>query len=543
MEDQRGISSGVSSEPASNSGFSGEKRNGNGLEEKDDLGSKRAKLRDLDSDTKTSNMQSDRDIGTVQKPNLSSEQISGASEMLAAPDAEDLGRVVREKEVLAKDIKPPTVLKTSTCLLKAKSISTDDDRCIANSGKQALLENNHTAKHDSNCESRGGLVDGVSKNSSLLKPREISESVGSPRGAAESDLLRRDPNSEKAGPFQMCGAAGSSEKSDSMRRWMEMKRNGFLSGPLGGVSAPSPAVTTTPVEVPAQKPQKSKRRGDSLKKRNDVPRKEQQQIDRFSNVTAPSGLLTELNPGIINHVRSKKQVCSIIEALIRNATDDATVGERNANLNVRDSVREDRALAFKLPSTGLSDNANSITNPEQATSLAVKAATVASQWLEFLHQDLLGRLSAVLDSRKRVQSILTTELPLLVSSSSSNQESTLQMTNTNISGGASSDKIVTDAHKIKWCAKFDQIDKALYDEERDLERSLNQVKEMQSRCNEGLRQMDEFSPFSSQSSDSSFGKDGSNLETSMAVQAAAASIFSTCSFLFSMMKPPPPTGS
>ncbi|VVB02976.1 unnamed protein product [Arabis nemorensis] len=519
MEEQRGISSGVSSEPASNSG----KRNGNGLEEKDELGSKRAKVSDPDSDAKTS-----KDIGIAQKPKLSSEQMS---EMLVTTDAEGLGRIVREKEVLAKDTKPSTVLETSTSLPKANSISTNDDKRVGNSGKQALLEN-HTVKDDKNGETRRGHVDVVSKNSSVLKPKETSESVGTPRGGADPSVSV--PNSE----------AGSLGKSDSMRRWMEMKRNGFLSGPLGGVTAPSSAASTTPVEVPAQKQHKNKRRSDSFKKRNEVPRREQQQADRFSNITAPSGLLTELNPGIINHVRSKKQVFSIIEALIRSANDDATVGERHADLNVRESVREDMALTFKLPSTGVSDNANSITNPEHATSLAVEAATVASQWLEFLHQDLSGRLSAVQDSRKRVQNILTTELPLLASSreSSSNQESTLQMTNADTSGDPSSDKTVTETHQKRWSAKFDQINKALCDEERDLERSLNQVKEMQSRCNEGLRQMDEYSPFSSQSSDSSFGKDGSNVETSTAVQAAAASIFSTCSFLLSMMKPPP-TGS
>ncbi|KAF8089205.1 hypothetical protein N665_0514s0034 [Sinapis alba] len=506
MDEKRG----VSSEPASISPLSGEKRKGSGLEEKDELGSKRAKVQDLDSDTKSS---TDANIGIAQQQKLSSEQMS---EVLVAPSAEGLGRVMREKDVLAKDVKPSTVLTTNTCLPKACSVSKDDNRLVANSGKQAL------AKDDSKCEA-------LSKNSSsLLKPRDVSESVAvSPRDPSVSN-----PVSEKAGGFQMCGAEGSLEKSDSMRRWMEMKRNGFLSGPLGGVSAPSSAATTTPVEVPAQKQQKSKRRSDSLKKRNEAPRKEQQQqVDRFSNVTAPSGLLTELNPGIINHVRSKKQVCSIIEALIRNATDDATVGERNTDLNVRGSVREDKALAFKLPSTGVSDNANSFTTPEQATSLAVQAATVASQWLDFLHQDLSGRLAAVQESKNRVHTILTAELPLLVSSkeSSSIQESTLQV---------SSDKTVTETHRIKWSAKFDQIKKALYDEEKDLERSLIQVKEMQTRCNEGLRQMDEYSPFSSQSSDSSFGKDGSNMETGMAVQAAAASIFSTCSFLLSMMKPP-----
>lgn len=46
------------------------------------------------------------------------------------------------KGVLAKDVKP---LETIICLRQAKSIYTDDGSCVANSGKQALLEN-HTFK-------------------------------------------------------------------------------------------------------------------------------------------------------------------------------------------------------------------------------------------------------------------------------------------------------------------------------------------------------------------------------------------------------------
>lgn len=270
------------------------------------------------TDTKTSDLQSDKDTGIVQQPNLSSKTPSGKFETVHAKGL--ASSVVREKEVLGKDTRP------ITCLPKANK---DDKLCVAKSGKEALLEN-HPVKDDSNGEeSQRRHVDVVSKNSSVLKPKEASESARSSVGAAAAES---DPSLSV--PFQMCSAPpGSLDKSDSMRRWMEMKKNGFLSGPLGGVPAPSSAVsTTTPVETAVQKQQKNKRRSDSFKKRNEVPRKEQQLIDRFSNVTAPSGLLTELNPGIINHVRSKKQVCSIIEALIRNATDD---GERNANLNVR----------------------------------------------------------------------------------------------------------------------------------------------------------------------------------------------------------------
>ncbi|KAG2309412.1 hypothetical protein Bca52824_029160 [Brassica carinata] len=143
-----------------------------------------------------------------------------------------------------------------------------------------------------------------------------------------------------------------------------------------------------------------------------------------------------------------------------------------------------RQLASKLP-----DHAISFTNPEQAKSLAVEAATVASQWLDFLHQDPRERLSAVQESRNRVDDTLKAECHFL----------------------------------------FQQKNLLLPTRKVHLESSLDQVKDMQSRCNEGLRQMKEASS----------GKDGTNQETNLAVQAAAASIFSTCRYLLSKMKPPP----
>ncbi|CAH8371539.1 unnamed protein product [Eruca vesicaria subsp. sativa] len=353
-------------------------------------------------------------------------------------------------DVLAKDV--------NTCVVtKATSVSKDDDRLVPNN----TLTETPNGNDDSNyCETRGGVhFDAVSNNISVLKPKEVTtKSVVSP-----------------------------SEKSDPMRRWMEMKENGFLSGPLGG-----------PV---ASRKRKNKKRGDSSKKRNVVPKKDQKVVVVSNVTTPPSGLLAELKPGILKNVRSKEQVYSFLEALIR-----------NADLNVRDKV-----LASKLPSTTVSDDhAISFINPEQA----VEAATVASQWLEFLHQDFSERISALQDSRNRVDDTLKAELPLLVSSSkessSANQECT-----------------VTEAHRLNWSARFNQFKKHLHDEEQDLEHCLNQVKDMQSQCNEGLRQMNE----------SSCGKDGTNQKTNLAVQAAAASIFSTCRFILSKMKPPPPNSS
>ncbi|RID67396.1 hypothetical protein BRARA_D02478, partial [Brassica rapa] len=347
-------------------------------------------------------------------------------------------------------------------------LAKDDDRLVTNA-----LPETRTVKDVTNCETRGGVhVDEVTE-SVVVIPRDASLSH----------------------PYQMCSAL---ERQESMRQWMEMKRNGYLSGPLGGPVASRPR-------------KRKKRRGDdSSNKTNQVPNKKK---DQHVVATAPpSGLLAGLKPAIIKHVRSKEEVYSALEALIR------------------DSDREDRALASKLLLLPIK-NSLGLFKKERNCLFLFLAASVASQWLEFLHQDLSERLSAVKDSRKRVDDTLKAELPLLVSSSkesSSNQEST------------SGDETVTKAHKMKWSAKFDEFKKRLNDEETDLESTLNHVKDMQSRCSEGLRQMNEarhgLITFScSTNTICSCGKNG---ETNLAVQAAAASIFSTCRYLLSKMKPP-----
>ena len=80
-----------------------------------------------------------------------------------------------------------------------------------------------------------------------------------------------------------------------------MKQNGFLSSSHGG--------------IPVPKPRGRKSKNEVLKKKMEIAKREQ--VDRFAKIAAPSGLLSELNPGIINHVRNSKQVHSIIEALVR----------------------------------------------------------------------------------------------------------------------------------------------------------------------------------------------------------------------------------
>lgn len=67
-----------------------------------------------------------------------------------------------------------------------------------------------------------------------------------------------------------------------------------------------------------------------LKKRLELSRKEQ--ADRFAKLAAPSGLLNELNPGIINHVKNRRQVHSIIEALLKSEKPrSGQMGNRQVN--------------------------------------------------------------------------------------------------------------------------------------------------------------------------------------------------------------------
>lgn len=99
-----------------------------------------------------------------------------------------------------------------------------------------------------------------------------------------------------------CGSTcGPLEEKDPMKVWKEMKQNGFMSSSHGG--------------VPMPRPRGRKTKADGLKKKMEFARREQ--VDRFAKIAAPSGLLSGLNPGIINHVRNSKQVHSIIEALVR----------------------------------------------------------------------------------------------------------------------------------------------------------------------------------------------------------------------------------
>ncbi|KAL4574965.1 hypothetical protein LXL04_021805 [Taraxacum kok-saghyz] len=308
------------------------------------------------------------------------------------------------------------------------------------------------------------------------------------------DLNSEDVSSSECG--STCGFTGEKE---SMRIWKQMKQNGFLSSSNGG------GVVQLVPQMP--KPRGRKRGNESvIDKKIKIAKREQ--VDKFAKVAAPSGLLNELNPGIINHVRNRRQVHSIIENLVRSS--------RNKNKNRKNDEEEkedDDAIALKLSSdsTMASENISSLSNEESGNntvytvdSLSVKAASVACQWLELVHQDIKGRLAAIKRSRKRVQSVTQTELPFLISMELHSP-------------------VGIEIHRLRWITLFDQMDKSLSQEEEHLEKSLNQTRDMLSHCEHGLR------PFPLE-----IGLQNNyiheKVERDLAVRAAAAAIYSTSNF-------------
>ncbi|KAF5738408.1 hypothetical protein HS088_TW13G01307 [Tripterygium wilfordii] len=452
-------------------------------------------------------------------------------------------------------------------------------------------------EHDITSIASGGV--GLDLNAEDVSSSECQETS---YGDSKSDQL-------KSVDVPECGSTtGSQEEKDSLRIWKEMKQNGFLSSSHGGLVAQSGFLSSSHGGIPVPKQRGRKSKTDAVKKRLELAKKEQS--DRFAKMAAPSGLLNELNPGIINHVRNRKQVHSIIEALVRSeklenghigrkqasylaggaketsnrkeketsndsgihgmrlSTGDGKLatlsvgqqtigyptssGDGNSSMVGRaldrncisnsNTVRDDDMFALKS-STSMKASEDAIsmfneesTNISSVSSLSVKAATVTSQWLELMHQDLKGRLSALRRSKKRVRAVITTELPFLLSKEfSSNQENGPFILKGSFDG-LSSDAISA-MHQARWNTLFDQMDKTLSEEEIQLESWLNQVKEMQLLCEQGLQHMhwnigfDSQPPGTSESDSRPMKVDCSGRELS--VRAAAASIYSTCNFLMS----------
>ncbi|KAJ0266364.1 Cation-transporting ATPase [Hirschfeldia incana] len=366
----------------------------------------------------------------------------------------------------------------------------------------------------------------------------------------------RDVNSECGS----CSNASVGEK-DPMKLWEAMKQNGFLSNPHGGVSGTSSSCVVSSshggIPAPRKRGRKSKNNDNAamVKKRKiEIARKEE--VDRFARLAAPSGLLNELNPGIINHVRNKKQVLSIIQSIVKSDKDSGdyhhstrlnnttAAGASSSDFNQgfkcgmpEDNYYHEEKCADGEENSKFSENASSLSSEDAASLnrdsvLTVKAATVASQWLELLHQDIKCRVSALRRSKKRVRAVVTTELPFLISKEfPADQEN-----DPSVLFNGSSRASTVDNHKNRWMALFKQLEQTLSEEERQLECWLSRVKELQSHCDQGLQHLSLSSgqnflqlgmPLYSRAADSLIS------DKDLAVRAAAASIYSTSNFLAS----------
>lgn len=385
-----------------------------------------------------------------------------------------------------------------------------------------------------------------------------------------------------------------------------------------------------------------------LKQKKEGDKKEQ--VSKFSRVSPPSGLLAELNPGIISHVRNSKQVHAILEAVVgsdaltayqdsreifcpapktkaeekipgtnytivdvfengdseimdmHHAASDALeardehqssevahrkleerlisdsyasdhlfdIEERptDANLNEEGfehlAAREDsvppveynKDLFYSKQTAGEQCNLQETSNchchycrPNDSSSmdltcsasLSMKAATVASHWLELHYQDIKGRLAALKRSRKRVRAKIK---EVIGYTSLDHMSATRKISELFVqaSSGDQHANMLADAehdHMEKWRSLFSHMDHSLNAEGAKLEASLQRIKEMQAHCKWGL---EEFQGITSdcpqQQRPESLGDEFRSkvasakiIERRFAVEAAAASIYSTANFV------------
>ncbi|XP_044460752.1 uncharacterized protein LOC123192315 [Mangifera indica] len=580
----------------------GEKRIAEELDNEHEAGRKHVKMIDLDSVFQPGEINTHHEKSLINKD--ASDQLKSDGEEMSQVtdmpitldlDGSQVERAVRNASSVVVDDTPTVPDLNSKVCIANSSCCAGSPKCAENSDKPSSLLMEHNREPNTNCVSSVHV--GLDLNA-----EDVASSVN------QYPLYHyRNHNYSKGRDVSECvSSTAPREEKDPMRVWKEMKQNGFLSSSHGGISMQNSVLSSSHGGVPPMPKQRGRKsKSDTFKKKMEIAKREN--VDRFTKIAAPSGLLNELNPGIINNVRNRKQVYSIIEAIVRSEKHETShSGSKQLNhvncgskddiyskdpenmndsgihrlfLHCQDdrppstfsmqrsgsampmhnsysSVSEDKsgdgdssmvdceddALALKLSSSAkASENAGSVSNEElgylrSAASLSVKAATVAFQWLELLHQDIKGRLSALRRSKKRVRAVIATELPFLLSKEfSSGVENDLNATK--ISVDKFSKNSTANLHRERWSILFDQMDKALTEEEKQLESWLNQIKEMQLHCDQGL-QFNHWTPgygvqhlgISEQGFRS--GKAVST-EKDLAVKAAAASIYSTCNFLAS----------
>ncbi|KAF1858683.1 hypothetical protein Lal_00044716 [Lupinus albus] len=488
---------------------------------------------------------------------------------VTAMDASEEEKSGRNKFSTEVSLAPrPLVLNNEACSAKHSSLKGGGG--VSNLTKVSLSEKREKEQHSNFSKSKGISVNLNAED--VIRPVNL-EPARSQKGHGQ---FKSKDVSESA------SCTGGTEEKDPMKIWKEMKQNGFLSSSHGG--------------IPVPKPRGRKSKNDTLKRKMELAKREQ--VNKFSKIAAPSGLLNDLNPGIINHVRNRKQVHSILEALVKSEKNENSstgskqashrmsgntevskkdlghmtdVGEhhltfpreegnlhspsgsnqtRNYQVTLSDSswilndkVSDRETETCTIEKASLESCASHSTHVTEDDILARKlsspsnasmTATVASQWLELLHQDIKGRLLALRRSRKRVRSVISTELPFLISKElENNQESDHHAMK--ISAVLPPSK-TTDLHRARWTSLFDRMDEELLEEEKQLESWLNQVKEKQLLCDQGLHHVNWRMAYGLQQSGTENDSSASAIDSSekeLAVNAAAASIYSTCNFLLS----------
>eukprot|EP01018_Ginkgo_biloba_P038270 Gb_01956 [translate_table: standard] len=390
-------------------------------------------------------------------------------------------------------------------------------------------------------------------------------------------------------------------------------------------------------------------KNEALKQKKETGKKAQ--VNNFAKITAPSGLLADLNPGIINRVRNSKQVHAIIEAVVgsaaRNAYPDSncqnepTIKSENGTLQgwsqmsvkvlengdsgIVDTYQDGNDLSGakqeqprkiakeKLEERMVSDmnacdndhildseksptDANLVDEDVQcptargdsipstecnkdgfcpkeiagehndlpgtfrcschyclpskrpgvdltcAASLSMKAAIVASKWLELHYLDVRGRLAALKRSKKRIRAVINDEF----GSSSVQQTTSAFYKNDRFVQVPNNDQNANmlanaehDLHMEKWRSLFIHMENCLNVEGAQLECSLQRIRKMHSHSVLGLEEFKRIisdchevqQPEASEDQFKSKIASAETMERQFALGAAAASIYSTANFV------------
>ncbi|PIA59689.1 hypothetical protein AQUCO_00400526v1 [Aquilegia coerulea] len=176
---------------------------------------------------------------------------------------------------------------------------------------------------------------------------------------------------------------------------------------------------------------------------------------------------------------------------------------------------------------------NNVPGNQAVSPVSVTAATISSRWLDLLSQDTKGRIAALRRSKKRVQTVIQKELPLLLSKGLTSQKENGPQ-NSQSSAAVFSKATTPDLQGEGFDIIFHQMEKALCEEERHLECLYHQVRLMHFRCASGLQSVNLSAGQLDNSGNDPRSKEAEEmLENRLSIRAAAAAIYSTCNFITS----------